>query len=107
MSEKRLIDANALPYKIAVYAYGQAVDCVFKSDIRKAPTIDAVEVVRCACCISFMEYTAEYTQAVEGADGDCRIRMNFSDYPDYYAVKKDDYCSHGTRKEPADGTHSL
>ena len=97
MSEVRLIDANALLEYLGRPEDDR--DRLINLIIDRAPTVDAVEVVRCACCISFMEYTAEHTQAVEGADGDCFIRMNFSDYPDYYAVKKDDYCADGKQKE--------
>lgn len=57
MSEKRLIDANALPnYKCQTTveigdAKGPAeIRIVFWEDIVNAPTIDAVEVVRCREC---------------------------------------------------------
>ena len=58
MSEVRLIDANALPnYKCQVTATigdqkGPAeMRFVFWQDIEKAPTIDAVPVVRCRECM--------------------------------------------------------
>lgn len=57
MAEQRLIDANALPnYKCQVTATigdqkGPAeMRFVFWQDIEKAPTIDAVPVVRCREC---------------------------------------------------------
>lgn len=57
MAELRLIDANALPnYKCQVTATvgdqkGPAeMRFVFWQDIKKAPTIDAVPVVRCWEC---------------------------------------------------------
>ena len=58
MSDVRLIDANALPnYKCQVTATigdrkGPAeMRFVFWQDIEKAPTIDAVQVVRCRECV--------------------------------------------------------
>lgn len=84
----RLIDADALPYKIAVYAYGQAVDCVHKSDIRKAPTVDAVAVVRCRECVNRNAPDCPLAYAVQWGIG--------NDEP-----SDDDFCSYGERKEPA------
>ena len=55
MHDKRLIDANALPmYKVKiVHAFGIVEgSVVFPDDISKAPTIDAVEVVRCTDCVN-------------------------------------------------------
>ena len=45
-TEKRLIDANELPY----YPVSNFSMVVFKDDIENAPTVDAVEVVRCEKC---------------------------------------------------------
>ena len=53
MADVRLIDANALPmYKVKiVHAFGIVEgSVVFPDDIKKAPTIDAVPVVRCREC---------------------------------------------------------
>jgi len=53
MTDVRLIDANALPmYKVkVVHSFGIVEgSVVFPDDIKKAPTIDAVPVVRCKCC---------------------------------------------------------
>lgn len=53
MHDKRLIDANALPmYKVKiVHAFGIVEgSVVYPGDIAKAPTIDAVPVVRCMEC---------------------------------------------------------
>jgi hypothetical protein len=44
-TEKRLIDANKLPYSIAVDDSGKPIFYVKAEDIDKAPTVDAVEVV--------------------------------------------------------------
>ena len=53
MADVRLIDANALPmHKVKiVHAFGIVEgSVVFPDDIKKAPTIDAVPVVRCREC---------------------------------------------------------
>ena len=59
---------------------------------------DFVEVVRCKDCKRFMEY-ADGVQSVEGANGDCFIRMMYSLEKQFYSVKYDDFCSYGERKE--------
>lgn len=68
-------------------------------DYADAPTIDAVEVVRCRNCICFMEYTDEYKQRVQKADGDCYYRLLNSLDEQFCGVQYDDYCSMGKRKE--------
>lgn len=89
-NEKRLIDANALisyidecsqESRFRVY-YGYA-----KSFIDDAPTIDAVEVVRCRDCIGRSTWynDAEYGCAICGMSG-------------MYPKSEDGYCSYGLRK---------
>ena len=69
--------------------------------ITKQPTADVVEVVRCKDCKCFMEYSEEYEGNVEGADGDCYLRyMNSCNVSEQFcAVRHDDFCSCGKRKE--------
>lgn len=62
----------------------------------RIPTADVVEVVRCKDCKHFMEYANE--GKVEGADGDCFIRMSYSLDHQFYAVKCDDFCSYGIKR---------
>ena len=84
-SEKRLIDANALIKEAnsdGAYGYVDA------KQIADAPTVDAVEVVRCRECKWWHE------------DDD----VGYCDNPDgldNYA-KPDEFCSYGERKEGAD-----
>ncbi len=66
--------------------------------IKEAKPADPVEVVRCKACKCFMEYTKEYAQSVEGADGDCYIRVMNSDDKQFCACKYDDFCSYGERR---------
>ncbi len=63
------------------------------------PAADVVPVVRCRDCKHFMEYTREYVQTTEGADGDCYIKLINSEDKQYFACTYDDFCSYGERKE--------
>ena len=71
-NEKRLIDYYYLAEKIE--CPGEPL--VYWYDIEAAPTVDAVEVVRCLDCRKFKTY-------------DCRM----------VASGYDDFCSYGERKE--------
>jgi hypothetical protein len=67
-------------------------------EIEDAPTADVVEVFRCKDCKKFIEYSDDYKFKVEGADGDCHIRLMHSTDNQFCAVKYDDFCSYGRRK---------
>ena len=71
----RLIDADKLPLDI------------MPEDVDKAPTIDAVPVVRCLNC--------KYKGVL--------WRETICDHPNgmLHKVKPDDFCSYGQRKEAA------
>lgn len=49
-NERRLIDANALPFITLKDNSYWARSVCYKSDVDAAPTVDAVEVVRCRDC---------------------------------------------------------
>ena len=81
---KRLIDADALIKEAnAEGAYGY----VDAKQIAEAPTINAVEVVRCRDCIGRSTWynDAEYGCAVCGMSG-------------MYPKSEDGFCSYGIRK---------
>lgn len=61
---------------------------IVKSALEKAPTVDAVEVVRCRGCIGRSTWynDAEYGFAICGMSG-------------MYPKSEDGYCSYGLRKE--------
>ena len=90
--EKRLIDANAFIKDILSAGIGKTIIEYSESDIgymiRKRPTVDAVEVVRCREC-----------KHCDPENGHC-------DHPMGTAAplkrKPDDFCSYGERKEGAD-----
>lgn len=74
----RLIDADKLERK-EFYGNEYCFDYVDAEDIDNAPTVNAVEVVRCRDCKKFKTYGC---------------RMVASGY--------DDFCSYGERKDEAD-----
>lgn len=49
-TEKRLIDANALVWSVGISDDGKQFFYVKAENIDNAPTVDAVEVVRCKDC---------------------------------------------------------
>ena len=104
-SEKRLIDANALKSKLQdhkdffvdawrgfsemTYATKCRVDeidnCI--AEIVNAPTVDAVEVVRCKKCL-FSKYFEE------SGTRKCRTQNGM-----YRTVEDSDFCSYGERED--------
>ena len=86
-NEKRLIDANALDFDFPVTddLIETGIEMV-KARVVTAPTIDAVEVVRCKDCKHWRENTL-------WCDMNSRDRgANFN----WYA---EDFCSYGERRE--------
>ena len=98
-NEKRLIDANALIEQMqfrreVTDAYLQAVrDCVMigRSLVMKAPTVDAVEVVRCKDC--------KHWKIIDSLNPhwECQIFYGLHEYG--YPTNADDFCSYGERRE--------
>ena len=69
--------------------------------IEKAPTIDAVPVVRCRECKHFRHYgkTSLFINGKNIKAGWCQRRIS---YDEEYRMTADDFCSYGERKEGAD-----
>jgi hypothetical protein len=66
----------------------------------EGPTIDAVQVVRCKDCKYFMEYAKDYKALrVEGANGDCRLKLFYSEDMQFISCEYNDFCSYGERRE--------
>ena len=91
MAEKRLIDANKLIDFIDVGHLRQPGElCYSEVDVANllshAPTVDAVEVVRCLECKHLM-FSDCYGECGKGHMG---------------IVSSNDFCSYGERKEGAD-----
>lgn len=55
--------------------------------------------VFCKDCKWFMEYTEEYKQTVEKADGDCYHRILNSENSQFCGRCYGDYCSDGKRRD--------
>ena len=66
--------------------------------VKDAPAVDAVEVVMCKDCKYFMEFRPEHPN-VQGADGDCYIRVVCSEDHQFNAVRGCDYCSYGVKAD--------
>ena len=94
-SEKRLIDANSLlrhKRKMSGADFGGEFwdEAVLISDIKNAPTVDAVEVVRCReCKHRGTDYCIFHIKG-EPADEELLRKLD------------NDFCSYGKRKEGAD-----
>lgn len=86
----RLIDADALAKKLTDWSTG-TVEPIDWSDIAEAPTIDAVEVVRCRDC----KYASP-----NGKIG-CQL-MPFSCHDKKRSLYANGFCSYGERKERVD-----
>lgn len=87
------------PDKTKAYGY-DAIEIL--TEIEYTPTADVVEVVRCKNCKKFIEYSDDYKFKVEGADGDCHIRLMHSTDNQFCAVKYDDFCSYEKRRTDND-----
>ena len=99
-SEKRLIDANAFLKDILTAGIGKTIIEYSESDIgymiRKRPTVDAVEVVRCRKC--------KYWKPSGSKAGNSFSDMEYiggCEFTNYYRSESD-FCSYGERKEGAD-----
>ena len=98
-SEKRLIDYYYLAEKIE--CPGQPL--VYWDDIEAAPTVDAVEVLRCRDC----KYWGDEDGKLQDSDGALCARCTVHNYlidgrHTGWCPTENDFCSHGERKEGSD-----
>lgn len=94
----RLIDANALlqhKRKMSGADFGGEFwdEAVLTSDIKNAPTVDAVPVVRCKDC----KYYRPQKKSAHWEN-----RANYCNRIVTIKVQPYDFCSYGERKEGAD-----
>ena len=103
-TEKRLIDANELvPYLWALFKYFGSIPCTEADkatqrgikrcigEIKKMPTVDAVEVVRCKDC--------KHYDNSEGIQW-CHLNSKFAQWgTDWHSFPEDGFCSYGERKD--------
>lgn len=97
----RLIDADALIKRYDLHIVIGAGDniCIDIADIAKAPTVDAVEVVRCKDCKhGVWDEEEQLWECVVGADvtGDADTYAMFHEYNE-----AEHFCSYGERKTDA------
>ena len=97
-SEKRLIDYYYLAEKIE--CPGQPL--VYWDDIEAAPTVDAVEVLRCRDC----KYWGDEDGKLQRSDGVLFARCKVHNYlidgrHTGWCPTENDFCSYGERKEGA------
>ena len=64
--------------------------------LQEAPTVDAVEVVRCKDCKHYKEFRTKRNKQIMRLC--CRMGKNDMEY----SVKPDDFCSYGELKEGVD-----
>ena len=89
--EQRLIDANALRAVLK----SEECNCeVFPWAVDNAPTVDAVEVVRCKECKWWDEYHIGSLEGPGIGDGACL--ENLQNFIDHRGAN--DFCSHGERR---------
>ena len=88
----RLIDVDGLEPHEQIESMGNGeyeyVEVIYKDDIDDAPTIDAVQVVRCKDCKNYDGGEVEHEYD--------RCRHHWS------AVEPDDWCSFGERRQDDD-----
>lgn len=87
-NERRLIDANALPVVTLTDGGYWTKDVVYKLDVDAAPTVDAVEVVRCKDC----KYQENCIRRVEFMGRNPVMEQNTYEYHPL------DFCSYGERR---------
>lgn len=92
-NEKRLIDADSFLKDILTAGIGKTIIEYSESDIgymiRKRPTVDAVEVIRCKDCIGQSTW-------LKDAETGCEICGMSGMYP----KGEFDFCSYGDRRKP-------
>ena len=98
-SEKRLIDYYYLAEKIE--CPGEPL--VYWNDIEAAPTVDAVEVLRCRDC----KYWGDGDGKLQRSDGVLYARCTVHNYlidgrHTGWCPTENDFCSYGERKGGAD-----
>ena len=96
MEEKRLIDANAFLKDILTAGIGKTIIEYSESDIaymiRKRPTVDAVEVVRCKDCKYWEKAGSKGRNSIEDLQwiGVCKFTN--------CCRREMDFCSYGERR---------
>ena len=64
------------------------------AQVKKAPAVDAVEVVRCKGC----KHNMLWRKPTDKVIGECAIRKWNSDDEQFCQIGADDFCSYGERR---------
>ena len=92
----RLIDADKLIDSLNIRSV--TYNCIINKCIDDAPTIDAVEVVRCKDCKHWLPRTqCGFDEDYDEYHDYCKLLIPDDDYYAYIR-KPDDYCSYGEYK---------
>ena len=92
-SERRLVDANVLEEMVKI------CDQPAWMVVRDAPTVDAVEVVRCKNCKHWREADdGRSWQMIGRTDGACRWLAE-QHYAERYMTEGEHFCSYGEMKD--------
>jgi hypothetical protein len=104
-NKKRLIDANSFinffekAKKIAEVIPGEMGNILrglydeVIEEIKKQPTVDAVEVVRCRDCVHY-----DNSEGIQW----CHLNSKFAQWgTDWHSFPEDGFCSYGERKDNA------
>ena len=94
-NEKRLIDANQIPKQHELLIGRGMTAIVPYAAIENAPTVDAVEVVRCGKCLYYSETTGKDSGKPCGY-GVCTKPFHITNI-----VANEDFCSFGQRRADA------
>ena len=96
-NEKRLIDANALIEEYDRVHIGEPGKA--RKLMADAPTVDAVEVVRCRACVHAVEIETDFVRKLF-VDGTNKCDLGRGDQCfGYSIVRNDGFCDSGERKD--------
>ena len=98
----RLIDADELIYESIDSCdtgyheskYGTGIVAIRKEDIDEAPTIDAMEVVRCKDC----KFWQDQEEGVVEVPICARPENKYEKHPFRFIIGKDGFCSYAERR---------
>jgi hypothetical protein len=118
-TEKRLIDANALmdsfrSHMVKSYDRNKCTleencktcepGCLWRKKVSEAPTVDAVEVVRCKDCKHYMAEEKERCEALRSTPYGLCLKHRCLPLAGYHEYRNaDDFCSYGEMKDNETG----
>lgn len=89
----RLIDADELIKNYIVDEAKDDSEVISRADINNAPTVDAVEAVRCRECVNY------HNSGEANGIGWCDIHSRIDALGEWDMWDENDFCSYGERKK--------